>query len=102
MAIRLMAYQERLDELKVQQTFYQQAILSYNIQHVKKGDVVRKGYKDDTASKKERQLLTKIAVNLYDLYGFPLKNDNVKLQNNENPTFGDVLAAVGFWTKSLV
>jgi uncharacterized protein YeaC (DUF1315 family) len=53
-AIRLMAYQERLDELKVQQNFYQQAILTSNVQHVKKSDIFRKAYKREKAPKDER------------------------------------------------
>jgi hypothetical protein len=79
---------EELAELKKDKEFWQKAILSTNAAAVKKTDTVRKGYKRETAVKRERQLLNTVAINLYNEVGFEIAYST--------PTFGDVKKATGF------
>jgi hypothetical protein len=58
---------------------------------VKKNDLVRKGYKKESAVKSERSLLNTIADYLYTKYDFG------KSFIGGSPTFGDVLKATGFY-----
>jgi hypothetical protein len=79
---------EELAELKKDKEFYQKAILSTNAAAVKMTDTVRKGYKRETAVKRERQLLNHIAIAYQDEYRFrPSKG---------NASFGNLLEFVGF------
>jgi hypothetical protein len=80
---------EKLAELKMQEDFYQNAILSTNAHSVKKSDKIRKGYKKDTAIKDERLLLSDVAIKMWERFQFPL-------QRYGKPTFGDFQWAAGF------
>ncbi|KAI3656522.1 hypothetical protein MP638_001254 [Amoeboaphelidium occidentale] len=69
---------EKLFELKKDKEFYQKAILSTNAAAVKKTDTVRKGYKKETAIKRERQLPKKGNAsfgNLLEFVGFSHSGD---------------------------
>jgi hypothetical protein len=57
---------------------------------VKKTDTVRKGYKRETAIKRERQLLNTIAIDLYEKFPFKTAYDT--------PNFGDVMNATDFYS----
>jgi len=80
---------EKLAALKKKEDFYQNAILSTNAHSVKRSDKTRKGYKNDTAIKDERLLLSSIARKIWEKFHFDCEFDH-------SPTFGDLKRAAGF------
>lgn len=86
--------QEELTQLKLDKSFWQNAILSSNASQFKKQDSVRKGYKKEAATKSERAMLSSIADHLYSKYVFET--------NYDDPTFGDVMEATGFKSRKAI
>jgi hypothetical protein len=78
---------DELAKLEKDKEFWQQTILSSNASQ-------RKGYKKETATKSERELITTVSDYLYSLYEYP--------KIHTNPTFGDAVHFLSFQHAYLV
>jgi hypothetical protein len=85
---------QQLDALEAQRKDWVRLIESTHVQQVKKKDTTRKDYKREMAVRSQRGIVNTIASQLYADYDFPILF--------EDPTFGDVLAAVGFYNRNRI